>query len=162
MNKLYTAACTARNRQEPLSLPLTFKSTHDPLSISRRLMGKFCSVIGILTGIVNRILLLSVHVSLLSRLWTARGALGTGCFHIPATGIPSLSQGIRPSATPIVILQDGACQIKTIACRQRATKKGGAWPPLARPRRGTRRGRRRGIPRLIRTTPGSSGRGSSG
>jgi len=42
-------------RQEPLSLPHTFKSTHDPLSNSRRLMGKFCSVISILTCIVNRI-----------------------------------------------------------------------------------------------------------
>ena len=42
-------------RQEPLSLSHTFKSTHDPLSNSRRLMGKFCSVIGILTGIMNRI-----------------------------------------------------------------------------------------------------------
>ena len=42
-------------RQEPLSLPHTFKSTHDPLSNSRRLMGKFCPVVSILTGIVNRI-----------------------------------------------------------------------------------------------------------
>ncbi len=42
-------------RQEPLSLPHTFKSTHDPLSNSRRLMGKFCPVISILTCIVNRI-----------------------------------------------------------------------------------------------------------
>ncbi len=41
--------------QEPLSLPHTLKSTHDPLSYSRRLMGKFCPVISILTCIVNRI-----------------------------------------------------------------------------------------------------------
>ena len=43
------------DHQEPLSLPHTFKSTHDPLSNSRRLMGKFCSVISILTGIMNRV-----------------------------------------------------------------------------------------------------------
>ena len=41
--------------QEPLSLPHTFKSTHDPLSNSRRLMGKFCPAISILTCIGNRI-----------------------------------------------------------------------------------------------------------
>ena len=42
-------------RQEPLSLPHTFKSTHNPLSHSRWLMGKFCPVVSILTGIMNGI-----------------------------------------------------------------------------------------------------------
>jgi hypothetical protein len=43
------------DRQEPLSLPHTFKSTHGPLSNSRRLMGKLHAVISILTGIMNRV-----------------------------------------------------------------------------------------------------------
>ncbi len=41
--------------QEPLSLPHTFESTHDPFSNSRWLMRKFCPVVGILRCIMNRI-----------------------------------------------------------------------------------------------------------
>ncbi len=42
-------------RQEPLSLPHTFKSTHDPFSNSRRLMGKFSAVVSILRCVMNRV-----------------------------------------------------------------------------------------------------------
>ena len=41
-------------------------------------------------------------------------------------------------------------------------KKEGGMPRPLGAFSGTRRGRRRGIPRLIRTTPGSSGAGSTG